>query len=103
MWRIKNRPSSHDVSCSDDNALRLLVLVTGMLYRRLQVTSFFSIWGCVLKGYITLFSVISMLCRTDNIMRNIPHTQSKCKEYSTGLILFYGIFSVFGMYMGNIL
>ena len=36
-------------SCSY-NALCLLVLVTGILYWGLQVTSSFSIWGCVLKG-----------------------------------------------------
>ena len=48
MWRIKNQPSN-STSCSD-NALRLLVLVAGKLYWGLQVTSSFSIWGCVLKG-----------------------------------------------------
>jgi hypothetical protein len=30
---------------------------------------------------ITLFRAITMLCRTDNIMQNIPHIQSKCDEY----------------------
>ena len=48
MWRIKNRPSN-STSCSD-NALRSLVLVAGKLHWGLQVTSSFSIWGCVLKG-----------------------------------------------------
>ena len=48
MWRIRIQPS-HTTTCSD-NALRLLVLVTGKLYWGLQVTSSFSIWGCVLKG-----------------------------------------------------
>ena len=48
MWRSENRPSN-STSCSD-NALRLLVLEVGRLYRGLQVTSSFSIWGCVLKG-----------------------------------------------------
>ena len=49
MWRIKNQPSNF-ISCSD-NALRLLVLVMVTLYWGLQVTSSFSIWGFVLKGY----------------------------------------------------
>ena len=48
MWRIKNQPSN-STSCGD-NALRLLVLVTCILYWRLQVTSSFPIWGCILKG-----------------------------------------------------
>jgi len=48
MWRIKNQPSNSN-SCSN-NALRLLILVAGRLYWRLQVASSFSIWGCVLKG-----------------------------------------------------
>ena len=48
MWRIENQPSN-STSCSD-NALCLLVLVAGRLYRGLQVTSSFSILGCVLKG-----------------------------------------------------
>ena len=48
MWRIKNQ-SSNSISCSD-NALRLLVLVMGILCWGLQVTSSFSNWGCVLKG-----------------------------------------------------
>ena len=51
MWRIKNQPSN-STSCSD-NALHLLVLVTCNLYWGLQVTSSFSIWGCILKGQIT--------------------------------------------------
>ena len=49
---MKGEPSqrqSNSTSCSD-NALRLLVLVAGRLYEGLQVTSSFSIWGCVLKG-----------------------------------------------------
>ena len=48
MWRIKNQ-SSNFISWND-NAVRLLVLVTGILYGGLQMTSSFSIWGCVLKG-----------------------------------------------------
>ena len=48
MWRIKKQPSN-TISCSD-NALCLLVLVVGILYWGLQVTSSFSIWSCVLKG-----------------------------------------------------
>ena len=48
MRRIKNQ-SSNSTSCND-NALRLLVLVAGMLYWGLQVTSSFWIWGCVLEG-----------------------------------------------------
>ena len=48
MWRIKNQPSN-STSCSD-NALHLLVLMMGILYWGLQVTSSFSIWGCILKG-----------------------------------------------------
>ena len=48
MWRIKNQPSN-STSCSD-NALCLLVLVVGRLCWGFQVTSSFSIWGCVLKG-----------------------------------------------------
>ena len=45
---FKNQPSN-STSCSD-NALCLLVLVTCILYWGFQVTSLFSIWGCVLKG-----------------------------------------------------
>ena len=48
MRIIKNQPSN-STSCSD-NALCLLVLVAGILYWGLQVTSSFSVWGCVLKG-----------------------------------------------------
>ena len=48
IWRIKNQPPD-STSCSD-NALHLLVLVAGRLCWRLQVTSSFSIWGCVLEG-----------------------------------------------------
>ena len=48
MWRIKNQPSNF-TPCSD-NALHLLVLVAGILYWGLQMTSSFSIWGCILKG-----------------------------------------------------
>ena len=50
MWRIKNEPSN-STSCSH-NALHLLVLVAGILYWGLQLTSSFSIWGCVLKSYL---------------------------------------------------
>ena len=32
---------------------------------------------------ITLFKSITMLCGTDNIIRNIPCIQIGCKEYST--------------------
>jgi hypothetical protein len=49
MWRFKNQPSNFN-SCID-NALRFLILVTSKLYRELQMTSSFSIWGCVLRGY----------------------------------------------------
>jgi hypothetical protein len=49
MWRIKNWPSN-SISCSD-NALRLLVLVVGILCRGLELKSSFSIWGCVSKGF----------------------------------------------------
>ena len=49
MWRIKNIPCNS--TSYSDNALRLLVLVVGILYWGLQVMSSFSIWGCVLKGY----------------------------------------------------
>jgi hypothetical protein len=49
MWKIKNQPSN-STSCSD-NALHLLVLVAGRVYWGLQVTSLFSIWCYVLKGY----------------------------------------------------
>ena len=48
MWRIKNQPSNY--TTYSDNALHLLVLVTGRLYWGLQVTSSFSIWGCTVKG-----------------------------------------------------
>ena len=47
MWRMKKRPSNF-VSCSD-NALRLLILVAGILYWGLQGMSSLSIWDCVLK------------------------------------------------------
>ena len=46
---IINRQPSNSISCSD-NALRLLVLMAGILYWGPQVTSSFSIWVCVLKG-----------------------------------------------------
>jgi hypothetical protein len=48
VWRIENQPSN-STSCSG-NAPRLLVLVVGRLYWELQVTTSFSIWGCVMKG-----------------------------------------------------
>jgi hypothetical protein len=49
MWNFENQPCN-STSCSD-NALCLLVLVAGILYRGLQVaTSSFSMWGCVMKG-----------------------------------------------------
>ena len=48
MWRIKNQPSNS--TSSGDNAVRLLVLVAGILYWGLQVMSSLSIRGCVLKG-----------------------------------------------------
>ena len=48
MRRVNNQPSN-STSCSD-NALRLLVFLVGILYRGLQVTSSYSIWGCTLKG-----------------------------------------------------
>ena len=61
MRGIKNQP--YDSSSYSDNALRLLVLVAGISYWGLQVTSSFSIWGfrfeglfCeryVLKGQVT--------------------------------------------------
>ena len=34
-----------------------------------------------LSNNITLFRSITMLCETDNIMRNILHIQSECEEY----------------------
>ena len=50
-WRIKNRPYNF-TSCSD-NALRLLVFMTGRLYWELQVTSSFqfvvAFWRVVLR------------------------------------------------------
>ena len=48
MWEIKNQPSNS--TSFSDNALHLLLLVAGILYRGLQVTSSFAIWGCFLKG-----------------------------------------------------
>ena len=48
MWISKNQPSNS--TSSSHNALHLLVFVGGKLYRGLQVTSSFSIWGCILKG-----------------------------------------------------
>ena len=48
MWRTKKQPSN-STSCSN-NALHLLVVVAGRLYRGLQVMSSFSIWGCIVKG-----------------------------------------------------
>ena len=46
---IENQPSDF-ASCSD-NGVHLLVLVAGMLYRGLQLTSLFLIRGCVFKGH----------------------------------------------------
>ena len=48
MWRIKNQPSNS--TSFSGNALCLLILVVGRLYWGLQVTSSFSIWGCISKG-----------------------------------------------------
>ena len=48
MWRIRNQPSN-STSCSV-NALRLLVLVTGLLYWGLQVMSTTSILGLRFEG-----------------------------------------------------
>ena len=39
------------ISLFGDNALRLLILVAGILCWGLQVTSSYSIWSCVLKGF----------------------------------------------------
>ena len=48
MWRIKNQPSNF-TSCSD-NALRLLVLVAGIVYWGFQVIVFIFNLGCIVKG-----------------------------------------------------
>ena len=47
MWRIKNQLSNS--TSRSDSVLRLLVLVASRLYWGLQVTSLFSILGCILK------------------------------------------------------
>ena len=31
---------------------------------------------------ITLFTAITMLCQTNNVMHNISHIQSECEEFS---------------------
>ena len=41
---------------------------------------------------IILFIAITMLCRIDNIMQNIPHFQTKFEEYFIILIVLYKIF-----------
>ena len=33
----------------------------------------------------TSFRFLTMLCRTDNIMSNIPHVQTECGDYSIKL------------------
>ena len=42
-----------------------------------------------------LFRAITMFCRADIIMQNIPHIQSECGEYSVRLIVFCEIFLTF--------
>ena len=51
MWRIQNEPCNS--TSYSHSALRLLIVFAGRFYWGLhQVTSSFSIWGCVLKGQI---------------------------------------------------
>ena len=47
---------------------------------------------------ITLCRAIIVFCRTDNILRNNPHIQFECEEYSIRLtMMFYGIFLTFNL------
>jgi hypothetical protein len=55
------------------------------------------------RRLITLFRAIAVFCWTDSIMRSIPHVQYECEVYFVGMILFCGIFSTFGMNVGDIL
>ena len=43
-----------------------------------------------------------MLCRTDNIMKNILHIQYACEEYFGGLTIYYKIFLTFRLNVRNI-
>ena len=38
---------------------------------------------CDLIPFITLFKITTMFCNIDNILRNIPHIEYECREYST--------------------
>jgi len=77
MRRIKNQPSNF-IICSD-NALRLLILVAGILYRGLQVMSSFSSWGCILKGYFEIGKVETPYYDNDLILTPIISPQSGCQ------------------------
>ena len=35
----------------------------------------------VVRGHITLFRTVTMLCGTDNILQNILHILTECGEY----------------------
>ena len=46
---------------------------------------------------MTLFRAIIVLCRTNNIMWNIPHIWFECEEYYVGLTMFCRIFLTFSL------
>ena len=46
---------------------------------------------------ITIFKAITVFCRTDIIMQNIPHIQIECKEYFVEHTLKCGIFFTFNL------
>ena len=81
MWRMNNRPSNS--TSGSDNALRLLLLVTGKFYWGLQVTSSFSIRGCILKGCFER----GIFCWTNSCLKGIEDFNLEHCLHSTWTLL----------------
>ena len=81
MWRMNNRPSNS--TSGSDNALRLLLLVTGKFYWGLQVTSSFSIRGCILKGCFER----GIFCLTNSCLKGIEDFNLEHCLHSTWTLL----------------
>ena len=47
------------------------------------------------SNHIILFKAITMLCRIDNILKNIPHIRFECEELFVGLTVLCRIFFTF--------
>ena len=85
MWRIKNQ-AFNSTSCID-NALGLLVLVSGRVYWGLQVTSSFLVWDCISKGCFGR----GMFWRAKSHLKgiedfNLEHCNYACPKTSRALV-----------------